>query len=411
MQHIKAPVSGGAQWGVTTTLALSMLLGSLGTSIANIALPVLVETFSAPFHHVQWVVISYLAALTVSVILAGRLGDLYGLRRMHLFGLGLFLLASLLCGIAPTLWLLIAARALQGVGAAFLMSLTLALMRETAQETRIGQAMGLLGTVSALGTAIGPSLGGMILSATDWRGIFLVQVPLALLTLILAFVSLPRDAGKDRMRPAGMRTVMTPGLASSLVVNALVAAVMMTTLVVGPFYLGLGLGLKQAMVGLVMAAGPLISVFSGVPSGRAVDAWGAQRVLAAGLSMLAGGAFLLSVLPEMFGIAGYVLAMVVLTPGYQLFQAANNTAVLAGTPNNQRGTASGLLSLSRNIGLVAGASAMGAVFAFGVGTADLASASRTAIASGMRLTFILATLLMVATLWMTLGRRTRTEPS
>ncbi|MEP0278578.1 MAG: MFS transporter, partial [Nitratireductor sp.] len=305
----------------------------------------------------------------------------------------------------------IAARALQGVGAAFLMSLTLALMRETAQETRIGQAMGLLGTVSALGTAIGPSLGGMILSATDWRGIFLVQVPLALLTLILAFVSLPRDAGKDRMRPAGMRTVMTPGLASSLVVNALVAAVMMTTLVVGPFYLGLGLGLKQAMVGLVMAAGPLISVFSGVPSGRAVDAWGAQRVLAAGLSMLAGGAFLLSVLPEMFGIAGYVLAMVVLTPGYQLFQAANNTAVLAGTPNNQRGTASGLLSLSRNIGLVAGASAMGAVFAFGVGTADLASASRTAIASGMRLTFILATLLMVATLWMTLGRRTRTEPS
>ncbi|MEP0275962.1 MAG: MFS transporter, partial [Nitratireductor sp.] len=111
MQHIKAPVSGGAQWGVTTTLALSMLLGSLGTSIANIALPVLVKTFSAPFHHVQWVVVAYLAALTVSVILAGRLGDLYGLRRMHLFGLGLFLLASLLCGIAPTLWLLIAARA------------------------------------------------------------------------------------------------------------------------------------------------------------------------------------------------------------------------------------------------------------------------------------------------------------
>ncbi|MVA98569.1 MFS transporter [Nitratireductor sp. CAU 1489] len=411
MQHIKAPVSNSANRGVTTTLALSMLLGSLGTSIANIALPVFVETFSAPFHHVQWVVIAYLAALTVSVILAGRLGDIYGLRRMHLFGLGLFLLASLLCGIAPNLWLLIGARALQGVGAAFLMSLTLALMRETAQETRIGQAMGLLGTVSALGTAIGPSLGGMILSATDWRGIFLVQIPLALLTLILAFVSLPRDAGKDRMRPTGVRTVMTPGLASSLVVNALVAAVMMTTLVVGPFYLGLGLGLKQAIVGLVMAAGPAISVFSGVPSGRAVDAWGAQRVLAAGLSMLAGGAFLLSVLPEMFGVTGYILAMVVLTPGYQLFQAANNTAVLSGTPNNRRGTASGLPSLSRNIGLVAGASAMGAVFAFGVGTADLASASRSAIASGMRLTFILATLLMVATLWMTLGRRTRTEPS
>ncbi len=409
MEQTRQSVLDGANWGVMAALALSMLLGSLGTSIANIALPVLVGAFSAPFHHVQWVVISYLAALTVSVIVAGRLGDIYGLRRMHLFGLGLFLLASLLCGIAPTLWALIAARALQGIGAAFLMTLTLALMRETANETRIGQAMGLLGTVSALGTAIGPSLGGMIIAATDWRGIFLVLIPLAALALILAFISLPMDAGEDRTQTANLRTMITGSLVPSLLANCLVAAVMMSTLVVGPFYLGLGLGLKEAMVGLVMSAGPAISMFSGVPSGRAVDAWGARGILAIGLTMLAAGAFLLSVLPETLGVTGYVLAMVVLTPGYQLFQAANNTAVLADAPKDRRGGISGLLSLSRNIGLVVGASAMGAVFAFGVGTANLASASRAAIASGMQLTFMLATLLMVATLWMTFGRRTQAK--
>ena len=144
--------AGSANRGITAVLALSMLLASLGTSIANIALPALAGAFAAPFHAVQWVVVAYLAALTVSVVAVGRLGDRYGLRRMHLAGLALFAAASLLCGLAPSLWLLIAARALQGVAAAFLMTLSMALMRETAGDARLGRAMGLLGTVSALGT-------------------------------------------------------------------------------------------------------------------------------------------------------------------------------------------------------------------------------------------------------------------
>ncbi len=139
-------------------LALSMLLASLGTSIANIALPTLSQAFSAPFHDVQWVVVAYLATLTISVVIAGRLGDKYGLKPMHIAGLGLFSLVSLFCGLAPNLWFLIGARAIQGGGAAFLTALAMALMRETAGEQRLGRAMGLLGTVSALGTALGPSL-------------------------------------------------------------------------------------------------------------------------------------------------------------------------------------------------------------------------------------------------------------
>ncbi len=381
--------------GATLALSLSMLLASLGTSIANIALPDLAKAFSAPFAEVQGVVVSYLAALTISVVVAGRLGDLYGLKRMQLAGLTLFAVASLLSAMAPDLPLLMAARTVQGVGAAFLMTISMALMRETASEARIGRAMGLLGTVSALGTALGPSLGGALIPLAGWRGIFWVQVPLAALALILAIAALPADRTRGKSRPANMFAVMEKRLVPNLIVNIVVAAVMMATLVVGPFYLGLALGLKAAAVGLVMSVGPVISIVSGVPSGRLVDAWGTRSVLSIGLALLAAGAFLLAILPQILDVAGYIAAIIVLTPGYQLFQAANNTAALADVPKERRGMASGLLGLSRNIGLMAGASLMGAVFAYGAGTGDFIHAAPAAISAGMQLTFLLAGGLMI----------------
>ncbi|MCC3735882.1 MFS transporter [Rouxiella badensis] len=382
--------------GITITLGLSMLLASFGTSIANIALPTLAEVFSVPFVQVQAVIVAYLVALTISVVIAGHLGDSRGLKPMLMAGLIVFAAASVLCGAAANLWILIGARAIQGAGAAFMMTLSMALMRQTANESRIGQAMGLLGTVSALGTAIGPSLGGLLIEVTGWRSIFWVQFPLAGIALILAFATLPGDSGKEGNHSGSVWSVLDRSLVSGLFVNLLVAAVMMTTLVVGPFYLSLGLGLKATQIGFVMAIGPVISIFSGIPSGRLVDAWGSGRVLTTGLTLLTAGTFLLAFLPNLIGITGYVLSIIVLTPGYQLFQAANNTAVLANVPKDRRGRLSGLLSLSRNIGLITGASAMGAVFSFGVGTGELTHATASAIAAGMRLTFLLATGMMVS---------------
>lgn len=389
--------------GVLPALALSMLLASLGTSIANIALPALAGGFDAPLDRVRWVVIGYLAGLTVTTAFAGRLGDRLGLRRMHLAGLALFAAASLLCGLAPDLPLLVVARVVQGVGAAFLMTLSMALARETAGEARVGRAMGLLGTVSALGTALGPSLGGLLLATVGWRAIFLVQAPLAMLALVLALLSLPPDAG--RAGPATGTSLRVRALVPNLIVNLLVAAVMMTTLVVGPFFLGVGLGLPAPTVGLVMSVGPLISILSGIPSGRVVDGVGAPRVLAVGLTLLAVGAFLLAALPGLLGVAGYLLAIVVLTPGYQLFQAANNTAAMGEVRREQRGAAAGLLGLSRNLGLILGASAMSSVFALGVGTEDVLRASPAAIGGGQRLTFALCCGLMLMALAITLRRR------
>lgn len=396
MDHTKTDPPKSARAAITITLALSMGLAALGTSIANIALPALALAFAAPFPQVQAIVVGYLVALTISVVAAGRLGDRFGLRRMLVVGLVIFALSSLLCALAPGLWLLVAARALQGVGAAFLMTLAMALMRQTAAEARIGRAMGLLGTISALGTALGPVLGGLLIPVAGWRGLFWVQVPLATLALVMAWMALPADQAAKRPTSARAPRILNRGLVPNLTINLLVAAVMMTTLVVGPFYLGFGLGLSPTATGLAMAVGPAISILGGVPAGQLVDRWGAGRMLAVGLILLSVGAFGMALLPGAIGLAGYVLAIAVLAPGYQIFQAANNTAALADVPKDQRGTASGLLNLSRNAGLIAGASAMGAVFAFGVGSTNLAQASPTAIGAGLRLTFLLAGALMVA---------------
>ncbi len=375
------------QRGATIALALSMLLASLGTSIANIALPMMTEAFSVPFSQVQAVVVAYLAALTGSVIVAGRLGDRFGLKRMLAGGLGLFLTASMLCALAPDLWWLVGARTLQGVGAAFLMTLPMALMRQTAGPAHLGRAMGLLGTVSALGTALGPALGGLLIPVTGWRGIFWLLLPFAAIALAMAIMSLPQNVAEEKTSPVRLSAVMEKRLLPGLLINMLVAAVMMTTLVVGPFYLSLGLGLTGSQAGLVMAVGPVISIFSGVPSGRLVDAVGSARVLWIGLSLLALGAVLLALLPQASGIAGYLVPIAVLTVGYQLFQAANNTVVMAEVGPDRRGTVSGILTLSRNIGLIAGASAMGLIFSLAVGADDFSHASPAAIAGGTQVAF------------------------
>ncbi|AVT59352.1 MFS transporter [Pectobacterium versatile] len=379
-----------AKPGITLTLALAILSASLGTSIANIALPTLTAVFSAPFAQVQAVVIAYLAAMALSVVIAGRLGDRYGLKPVFITGLGLFAIASLLCAIAPQLWQLIAARALQGIGAAFLMTLGMALLRQTAGEKHVGRAMGIVGTVSALGTALGPSVGGFLLAIAGWRSLFWIQIPLVTIVLFMAFTLLPATQVKEKASHSGGLSLRNTTLLSNLTINAAVTAVIMTTLIVGPYYLGLGLGLKETLVGLVMAIGPAVATFSGIPSGRLVDTWGFRRALTAGLSLVVTGTFMLAILPNLLGVTGYILAIIVLTPGYQLFQAANNTATLAEVPGNQRGTVSGLLNLSRNIGLIAGASIMGQVFALGVGTEDFTHAAPASLANGMQLTFFLA---------------------
>lgn len=453
----KAGRPGSERWALAG-LALAMLLPALSTSIANVALPTLATAFQAPFPAVQWIVLAYLIAIATLIVGVGRLGDLIGGRLLLLAGILIFTSASVISGLAPALWLLIAGRALQGLGAAIMMALAMALVGGTVPRERTGSAMGLLGTTSAIGTALGPSLGGALIAAFGWPAIFLVNLPLGVVAFCLARRHLPPDRqAPDAARPgfdvrgtlllaltlAAYALAMTtgrgnfgplnlallaaagigfglflrvearvasplvrptlfrdPALGAGLAMSALVSTVMMATLVVGPFYLGHALGLETALVGLVLSAGPLVAALTALPAGRLVDRLGAPRMTILGLAAMATGTLPLSLVPAAFGIPGYLVPILVVTAGYALFQTANNTAVMAGLPPDRRGVVSGMLNLSRQLGLITGASAMGAVFALAVAEPDMALANPSAIAFGMRLTFAVATILVAVALAM-----------
>lgn len=454
--------SGSVRWALVS-LSLSMLMPSLDTSIANAGLPTLAEAFDASFQQVQWIVLAYLLAITTLIVSVGRLGDLVGRRRLLLTGIGIFTLSSLACGVAPSLWWLVGARAVQGLGAAIMLALTVAFVGETVPKAQTGSAMGLLGTMSAIGTTLGPSLGGMLIAGLGWQAIFLLNVPLGILNIWLAYRYLPADARRAKARWVGFDKAGTlllgltlgayalamtighgdfgllniallltavfgagffivvearvaspliklalfrePGLSASLAMSMLVSTVMMATLVVGPFYLSGALGLGTALVGLALSVGPLVAALTGMPAGRLVDRFGTRRMTLVGLVAMALGTGALSMIPADFGILAYLAPIAVITASYALFQAANNTAIMTDIRPDQRGVIAGMLSLSRNLGLITGASVMGAVFAFASATANITTASHAAIANGMRITFAVAALLIVLALGIALALR------
>ncbi|MBN8825699.1 MULTISPECIES: MFS transporter [unclassified Spirosoma] len=436
---------------ILLVISFCVLLTSLGTSIANIALPVFEEAFSTTFQLVQWVTISYLLAITVSVTIVGKLADQYGHRRILLTGLLLFTIASFLCAFAPTISALILMRALQGMGAAVLMTMSVTIVKKNNKTVKMGSAMGLIGTLSAVGTAMGPSVGGFLLSVWGWPSIFLLLsclgIPtfwlsiyyvrkdnlmvnntqrinvLGVVTLVvsIAAYALSMTLGKEAIRPQSLLLILVSVLSgrlfvyvqkrssnplidasvfknwvlrNSLLANFLVATIMMTTLVVGPFFLTVGLGLNEFNAGLVMSVGPLISILTGIPAGKLVDTLGPDRIVKIGLHGLWAGTIALASLPAVYGLTGYIIGICLLTPGYQLFQAGNNTAVMAHTSKRQDGIIAGILNLSRNLGLVTGASVMGALFSLAVATKPIRAAKPEDMLYGLTVTFRVGAILL-----------------
>ena len=432
-----------------TALALTMLLPSAGTSIANVALPTLAMEFDASSQDVQWVVIAYLLATTTIIVAAGRLGDMLGRRRILLIGIALFGVASIAAALAPSLWALVAARAAQGLGAAIMMALAVAAVGDVVPKERAGATMGLLGSVSAVGTALGPSLGGALIALSGWQAVFACLALLAAATFVLGLLALPRDRQAAQARVeldvAGIGTLAIslgayalvttlridlPGalflaavalaamvafvmiersasnplvqlgelrnraLSAGLVAIGLISVIMMSTLVVGPFYLSHVLNLDPFATGLVMSVGPAVAAVTGIPAGRLVDRIGGRSVALIGLGSVITGTGLMALLPVASGVPGYVLALSAITAGYALFQSANNTSIMTGAAGNRRGAVSGLLALARNLGLITGASVMGAIFA---GTSHLVIAGLPAgVEVGLRMTFLVATLIALA---------------
>jgi MFS family permease len=396
--------------------------------------------------------------MTGASLVIGYAGDVIGRAKTLRIGLAVFVVAGIVCAIAPDLRALMLARGVQGVGAAAMSTLPIALVRDVVAAERSGSVMGLLGTASAIGTAAGPAIGGLLQGAWGWPAIFWAMIPLPL--IVLAVPRVLTDAmlvggGLPHAGAAGLRRRSGPSfdLAGSVIVaitaatyaiaftgevfatwwslglmvvagllvtllvpierratrpvlpglllrtrvlsfgavlNLIVGAVMMSTLIVGPFYLAGALGLPPTSVGMAMAAGPVVSIVSGVLAGRLVDRGSPARLTSVGLGVMAAGATALAVLPPVWGLPGYLIGTMLLAPGYQLFLASNNTLVIGAVAAERRGTASGLLGISRNLGLVTGTTVLGSVFVAAIGSADAVAASVDGLDAGLHLVFGIA---------------------
>lgn len=437
-----------------------MLISSLGTSIVNVALPTLAEAFDVTVQNAQWIIIAYLLAITSLIVSVGRLGDMIERRKLLLSGLVIFSVASLFSALSTNLWWLVGSRILQGIGAAIMMALTMALIRETASKQDVGKAMGSLGTMSAIGTALGPTLGGALIALFGWQALFILNLPLGILTFVIIYRYLPRDSRKEPVNSAQFdklgtlilvltltsyalamtlnnnqfdllnwallcmtvigigifirveKTAVSPlfqlaifrhsSLASGFISNAVVTAVIMTTMIVGPFYLSGVLKLSTTETGLIMSIGPIVSALTGLPSGYFVDRVGPKIVTLIGLISMVIGCLLLAFISASSGIFGYILAVAIVTMGYALFQTSNNTQIMTSVDTAISGVTSGILNLSRNFGLITGASAMGSIFTYSVGTNNIAEMLPNTITAGIQTTFSVSAMFIFMAIIMTL---------
>jgi MFS family permease len=439
-------------YGTLFCLGMTIFIPSLGMSIVHVVLPTLVSEFDTTLSNANWVVISYLFSITSLVLVGGVLGDRFGRKRLILIGLGIFILASVFAALSLNIWTLIGARMAQGIGAAFLLSQSFALAGTALPKNKTGEAMGLLGTMAATGTALGPVVGGLVIERFNWSFIFWAMLPLSVVSYYFCNVFLPEDSedkvDSKRLDLISMALLCTSLLCFTLLISSsaslssqtntgllgvfalclsffinsqkdnehafirlklfrntyrntsltasfLVDATAMATLVVGPFYLTYVTNLSPANVGLVMAIGPLLGALSGYPAGRIVDYCGSGKALIFGLCQVGLGVLCYAYFPLFFGVYGYIVALFIMTPGRQLFLAANSTYVINSVTNSEKGQASGLLNLSRNLGLMTGASIGGALFALFLGTDVVSSATLDQLNTAYSSTFLIVFCLLV----------------
>lgn len=409
------------KWWIMLAVSLTLFMGAVDGTIVNVALPTLAAEFNAPLPTVQWVVLAFLLGLSVLLLSVGRLADMAGKKRIFTLGLVIFVIGSMLCGIAPSIYALIAARLLQSIGAAMTVALGVAIVTETWPPEQRGQAIGFSGGVISLGIVIGPALGGLIISALNWRWIFFVNVPLGLLALALITRFIPAllpKASREKfdflgagVLAVGLLALLlaltigeTLGFTDVRIVALLLLAVVFLALFLQverrvtypmvdlslfrnrqfslnlltglltfvaiasvtflqPFYLELVRGLPVNQVGLLIGVVPLVLAVLGPLSGSLSDRFGTRRVSLVGLGFLLIGYLTTSTLGVNTSPLGYVLRMLPIGIGMGIFQSPNNSAVMGAAPRHRLGIASGLLSMTRTLGQTIGVAFMGAFFA------------------------------------------------
>ncbi|MGH2699567.1 MAG: MFS transporter [Actinomycetota bacterium] len=192
--------SSAGRWVILTTV-LGSGIAFLDSTVVNVALVAISEEFDASIGDLQWTVEAYLLTLGSLILLGGSLGDLYGRKRIFVYGLTLFTIASALCGLAPSVGFLIASRALQGVGAALLVPGSLAIIQSSFHPDDRGRAIGAWSGLSGVSTAIGPFVGGWLIDAVSWRLVFYINIPLAIVAIAIAMRHVPETRDTEARRP------------------------------------------------------------------------------------------------------------------------------------------------------------------------------------------------------------------
>ena len=180
---------------VLLSVGLGTCMSALDASVVNTVLPVIRADYHVPVEVIQWVSTAYLLIMGSLLLTFGRLGDLRGHKRVYLSGLVVFVPASVLCGISPSVEMLIAARVLQGVGAAIVVSTAPAILIGSVHPSRIGQALGLQAAMTSIGLALGPSLGGWLTDQWGWRTIFFMNVPVGVAAFAIGLLHIPEEKG------------------------------------------------------------------------------------------------------------------------------------------------------------------------------------------------------------------------
>ena len=404
------------------TVALAITVAVLDSSIANVALPTIAGDMAASPATAIWIVNAYQLAIVMTLLPLASLGDIYEYRRVYRVGLAMFTAASLACALSHNIIELTAARVFQGLGAAGIMSVNMALVRFIYPRAQLGRAIGINAVTVSVSAALGPTLASLILSVASWQWLFAINVPIGIIAL-LAVGSLPvTPRGKHRfdivgalLSAATFALIIAPidgaGHHENLVLVAIEAAAafvvggvmvwreshrawpllpvdllrgrlfslsiatsvcsfvaQMMAYVALPFYLQTQLGRSAVETGLLMTPWPLMTAVMAPISGRLADRYPAGILGGIGLVVFGCGIALLALLSAHPGTADIAWRMAICGAGFGLFQSPNNRAIINAAPQNRSGGASGMIGTARLLGQTVGAALVALIFGLAAGT-------------------------------------------
>jgi len=398
------------------TIVMAMAMSVLDSTIVNVALPSIAKQFDVSAASSIWVVNAYQIAILIALIPLASLGEIVGYRRIYQAGLAIFTVASLGCAFAQSLPELTVARAIQGLGAAGLMSVNAALVRFTYPSRMLGRAIGFNALVVAISAAIGPTLGSAVLAVADWRWVFAVNVPIGIVAVSVASFALPySDRAQRPLNYAGAALqiatfgLLISGLQSLAHEEATVAGLLqiaagvafgvalvrheihreaplipfdllripifslslatsvcsffaqMAAFVALPFEIQ-RLGRSAVETGLLMTPWPLAIACVAPLAGRLSDRYPAAILGGVGLIVMSAGLALLATFPAGGTAFELMWRMALCGLGFGFFQAPNNRAMLSSAPRSRSGAAGGMLSTVRLLGQTVGAAVVAVLF-------------------------------------------------